>query len=279
MLFELHAHSWYSKDRFAGRGLCSPVELVKVARRKGMNGIAITDHDSFKAWDTLKGIRLDNFTIIPGEEISTRQGHLIALGINEEISPGMTFMETLERIHSQGGIVVAPHPFDLHESGIGERAQHADAVEVFNAMNLDHFSNVRAKIFARYHNKAVTAGSDAHANYMVGRGVTDIRSDPGMDSVIGAIKSGRTRTIERYHPIAEMTSWYIDRLNSDPKGAIGHITHNHNLFKQAMLRTIMAHKNKSGVFSKSLVYLLPYLATAGSAAKSFFVNGPECLMV
>jgi len=278
MLFELHAHSWYSKDRFAGKGLCSPVELVKVARQKGLNGIAVTDHDSFKAWHSLRDIKLDNFTIIPGEEISTRQGHLIALGINEEISPGMTFMQTLDKIHSQGGIAIAPHPFDLHESGIAERAQHADAIEVFNAMSLDRFSNSRAKIFAKYHNKAMTAGSDAHANYMVGRGVTAVKSEANLDSVLNAIRSGQTKTIENYHPVTEMTNWYIDRLNSNPQAAIGHITHNHSLFKQAALRTIMAHKAKSGIISKSLVYLLPYLATAGSATKSFFVNGPECLM-
>jgi predicted metal-dependent phosphoesterase TrpH len=278
MLFELHAHSWYSKDRFASKGLCSPVELVKVARSKGLNGIAVTDHDSLKAWNTLKEIKLDNFTIIPGEEISTRQGHLIALGITEEISPGMTFMQTLDKIHSQGGIAVAPHPFGMNDSGIGERAQAADAIEVFNAMSLDHFSNVRARIFARYHNKGMTAGSDAHANYMVGRSATYVKSGSNLDSVLNAIKSGQTKTIENYHSVGEMTNWYVDQLNSNPEGVNGQITHNHNLFKQTALRTIMAHKNGKGIISKSLAYSLPYLTTTGSKAKSFFVNGPQCLM-
>jgi hypothetical protein len=169
MLFELHSHSWYSKDRFGSSGFCSPVELVKTAMNKGLDGIAVTDHDSLRSWDTLKSLKLNDFLILSGEEISTRQGHLIALGINEEIRPGMNFLETIDKIHSQGGISVAPHPFDLHEVGLGERAQHADAIEVFNSMNRDHFSNVRAKIFAKYQGKSMVAGSDAHANYMVGR--------------------------------------------------------------------------------------------------------------
>lgn len=278
MLFELHAHSWYSKDKFGGHSFSSPIELVKMAKRKGLHGIAITDHDSFRAWDTLKQLQLDNFFIIPAEEISTKQGHMLAFGINEEIRPGMHFLDTIDKIHAQGGIAVSPHPFDLHEAGLGERAQHTDAIEVFNSMNLDIFSNIRAKFFARFHKKGMIAGSDAHTDYMIGRSVTQLASEPDIDSLLKAIKSGKNQTLERYHPVHEMTNWYIGRLNSNPALAEERINGNHSFFKQKMLRFLMEHKKKNNIFSKSLVYALPYVSTAGSAAKSFIVNGPACLM-
>jgi len=278
MLLELHAHSWYSKDKFGGHSFCSPVELVKTAKRLGLQGIAVTDHDSLQAWRTLRQLRSGDFMIIPGEEISTKQGHLLALGITQEIEPGLHFLDTIDKIRAQGGIAVASHPFDLHEVGLGERAQHTDAIEVFNSMNLDRFSNVRAKAFARFHKKGMIAGSDAHTSYMVGRGVTKIDTEPNLDRVLRAIKSGKTKIIGKYHPVHEMTNWYLDRLNSDPALADEHINGNHSFFKQAMLRFLMEHRKKNNIFSKSLVYALPYFSTAGSAARSLVVNGPACLM-
>lgn len=278
MLFELHAHSWYSKDRFASWGFCSPVELVKVAKARGMDGIAVTDHDSLRSWESLKGLKIYDFLIVPGEEISTMQGHLIALGIHEEIKPAQHFLETIDRIHSQGGVAVAPHPFDLQEVGLGERAQHADAVEVFNSMNLDHFSNIRAKLFANYHGKTKTAGSDAHTKNMIGRGITIVRTELDEEAFLRAIRNGRTNTIENYHPVKELANWYMDRISSNPESAAIPMIHNHNLFKHDMLKTIMHHRKKDGIFSRSLVHSLPYLSTAGTFTKSLLVNGPECLM-
>ncbi|MCX5718424.1 MAG: CehA/McbA family metallohydrolase [Nitrospirae bacterium] len=278
MLFELHSHSWYSQDKFGSHGLCSPVELVKRARRLGLSGIAITDHNSFKAWDSLKNIHLDDFVIVPGQEISTNQGHLIALGINEEIKAGGHFLETIDKIRSQGGISIAPHPFDLNENGLGERAQHADAVEVFNSMNLDIFSNMRARIFADYHNKSKVSGSDAHTNYMVGRGVTSVRSEGDLDSVIEAIKAGRTTPLGRCHSAHEMTHWHLSRLKSDLKRAEEHISNEKDLIKQTVLRTLMEHHGKKGFVSENLVSTLPHLTVASSALQSLLVNGPGCLM-
>ncbi|MBN2095224.1 MAG: PHP domain-containing protein [Candidatus Aenigmarchaeota archaeon] len=278
MLFELHSHSWYSRDKFGDHGFSSPIEMAKVAKRQGLNGIAITDHNSFKAWHSLKHFKAENFLALPGEEISTRQGHLLALGISEEIKPAQHFLETIDKIHAQGGIAVAPHPFDLGELGLAERAQHADAVEVFNAMNVDHFSNVRAGIFAKYHNMGRTAGSDAHTSAMVGKAITKINSGLDIDSVLKAIKSGKTKTFESYQSVMDMTDWYLDRLRANPKISAKHLTENHHPFKQSMLNMLMKHRGREGAVSKAIVFTLPRFSAMYSATKSLLVNGPECLM-
>ncbi|MGC9310713.1 MAG: CehA/McbA family metallohydrolase [Candidatus Aenigmatarchaeota archaeon] len=278
MLFELHAHSWYSKDKFGDEGYASPVELVRVAKERGLNGIAITDHNCFKSWDSVKNLRLDDFLIIPGEEVSTRQGHMIALGINEFVRPGRHFLETIDEIHGKGGIVIAPHPFDLHGKGLEERSQHCDAIEAFNAMSLDRFSNIRAKKFCALHEKAAVAGSDAHTSSMLGRGVTQINSELYIDSVLDSVRAGRTKITGNYHPVREMTSWYVDRLNSNPNLAQEHIEKNHHPLKQTALKLLIEHQKKDGLASRGIVTLLPYLTTAGSSAKSAAANGLGCLI-
>ena len=132
MKLELHSHSWYSRGHILGEeNIVSPVEMVKEARKKGLNGIAITDHNSLESWDSLKRMKFDDFIIIPGEEISTRQGHLIALGIEEAIDPNQDVLETIDKIHQQGGITIAPHPYDISKKGIRNFSRFTDAIEVF----------------------------------------------------------------------------------------------------------------------------------------------------
>ncbi len=279
MLLESHSHSWYSKGPILGEeNIVSPVEMVKEARRKGLNGIAITDHDNFKSWESLKKLKFDDFVVIPGEEVSTLQGHLLALGITEEIKPKQEVLETIDKVRQQGGITIAPHPFDLAKKGIREFSKSADAIEVFNAMNIDKFANSRARKFARKYNKPMTAGTDAHMKEWIGRGITKINSDFDLDSVLKEIKRGNTELKKEYLSVNELTDWYLMRLNKNYDNALRYINTNYGFFKRGLTKNLMKFSGRETVFSRGLVYSLSHFSLTGSTAYSFFINFPRCLV-
>jgi hypothetical protein len=278
MLLELHAHSWYSKDKFGDIGYSSPVEMVRAARAKGLSGIAIADHNSFKAWDTLKNLKLEGFTIIPGEEITTKQGHLLALGITEFVRPNRHFLDTIDEIHDKGGIAIAPHPFDAYREGLEERAQHCDAIESFNSTNIDRFSNIRAKKFANEFLLGEIGGSNAHANFMVGRGLTEVNCEPDIDSILLAITYGKSKALGKYHPAAEYMGWYAGRLKSNPEIARELIRKKHHPLKQRALNKIMEHQGKTQFSSQFICSFLPPFSVAASVAKSAARHGSKCLI-
>jgi predicted metal-dependent phosphoesterase TrpH len=105
---DLHIHSIYSYDATTTvRG------ILKQAADVGLNVIAITDHDEVRG--SLEAQQLApqyGVEVIPGVEVSTSDGHLVALFIKTQPPAGMTLNETLLHIGEQGGIAVAPHPFN-----------------------------------------------------------------------------------------------------------------------------------------------------------------------
>ena len=278
MLFELHSHSWYSKGNILGEeNTASPVEMVKEARRRGLDGIAVTDHNSFKSWDSIKKLRFDDFIVIPGEEVSTLQGHLIALGITEEIKPNQDIFETIDEVHHQGGITIAPHPFDLAKKGLREFAKHTDAIEIFNAMSLDKFANLRAERFAKKFDKPMIVGTDAHLKEWVGKSITQVNSYPDVDSVLKEIMFGDTRLRKNYLSVEEMNQWFLMRLNKDYSKALKYIDANYGFVKGKLSKNLMKFSDRNTFFSKSAVFFMSNMLLTGSTTYSFFVNFPRCL--
>lgn len=96
-------HTQYSYD-----GLITPKELVYYAKKRGLDGVAITDHDTIEG--ALKIARETNFLIVPGIEISSSDGHIVGLNVSEAIQKGLSASETVDRIHDAGGIAIACHP-------------------------------------------------------------------------------------------------------------------------------------------------------------------------
>lgn len=192
---ELHTHSNLSYD---GR---DPVELLlEQAGAVGLDAIAITDHDEIAA--SLRAAELApeyGLVGIPGTEITTEAGHVLGIGVDERVPPGLSYGETLERIHGLGGIAVVPHPFQSSRSGVGTRISadelaRADAIEVYNSRLLTGRSNRKAKRFARSRGLPMTAGSDAHIGEMVGQAVTrvDTRGERSVEAILAGIREGRT---------------------------------------------------------------------------------------
>nr|MDO8100732.1 PHP domain-containing protein [Candidatus Njordarchaeota archaeon] len=161
---DLHTHTWYSQD-----GIHPPTLVLQAAAIKGLSAIAITDHNTVKGLEQAKKFR-SKVLMIPGIEVDTKEGHLVGLGVDNEIKPWRTATETIETIKDAGGIVVVPHPFDFLRRGIGLRVKglKIDAIEVMNSRTNTPLSNALAERLAKNMNSPVTAGSDAHIAEEVG---------------------------------------------------------------------------------------------------------------
>ena len=202
---ELHTHSSLSHD---GR---DPVELLlEQARAVGLDALAVTDHDELEASRRAAELAPDYGLVgIPGMEISSAAGHVLALGIADAIPPGLPFGATLDRIREQGGLAVVPHPFQESRHGVLDKISKnelatADAIEVYNSRLLTGRSNRQAERFARRRGLPMTAGSDAHIAEMVGQAVTTVDADErSVEAILDAIREGRT-TVE-----GKRTPWRI----------------------------------------------------------------------
>ncbi|WP_101296620.1 CehA/McbA family metallohydrolase [Halegenticoccus soli] len=202
---ELHAHSALSYD---GR---DPVELLlEQAAAVGLDAIAITDHDEIDASLEAADLAPEYGLVgVPGTEITSAAGHVLALGVEELIPAGLSFDETLDRIRGQGGIAVVPHPFQTSRHGVAphvsrEQLASADAIEVYNSRLLTGRANRRAERFAAARGLPMTAGSDAHISEMVGQAVTEVVADErSLDAVLDAIAAGRTSVV------GSRTPWHI----------------------------------------------------------------------
>jgi hypothetical protein len=187
---DLHSHSRYSPD-----SKVDPVDLVRAAKAGGLDGIAITDHNSVEgAAKALEFARSVGFLVVRGTEVSTFDGHILAYGVREVIPRGLTPRDTVERIVALGGVPVAAHPYRFW-SGLGEQATVASpfvAYEVQNARTLRR-GNLQATALAADRNVGGTGGSDAHFIDEIGRAVTIVEDGGTEDDVIEALRRGRTR--------------------------------------------------------------------------------------
>jgi predicted metal-dependent phosphoesterase TrpH len=165
MRFDLHIHSKYSYD-----SLMSPEIIIKIARKKGLNGVAITDHNTILGGIKASKVeRAPDFQIIIGTEIKTELGDILGLFLNQEIK-NRIFEDVVEEIKTQGGLVVLPHPYRGHKN-LEKLIEKADLIEGFNARSGRKDNEMSLKM-ATIMNKPLTAGSDAHSLFEVGRGVT-----------------------------------------------------------------------------------------------------------
>lgn len=189
---EFHCHTRASKD-----SLVKPEILVATCRRKGIDRVVITDHNSMEgAWQAQA---LDPERVIPGEEIMTQQGELIGIYMTEEIPPGLPSLEVIERLRAQGAVISVSHPFDTHRGGgwklpnLQQIAPLVDAVEIFNARCLLAKFNDQAQDFAKQYGLLGTAGSDAHTTFELGAANLLLPFFQDAPSLITALPQGELR--------------------------------------------------------------------------------------
>jgi predicted metal-dependent phosphoesterase TrpH len=171
MKYDLHIHTHHSAC-----SILKPNTILKIAKKLGLDGIAVTDHNTIKGGIEVKKANKDkDFEVIPGIEVSTDRGHVLGLYINKKINSRNLFTVS-EEIKKQGGIAILAHPFrffphlraKIKDINI---KKHLDAIECYNART-SYFGNNSALKLAKKHNIAKTAGSDAHFSFEIGRCIT-----------------------------------------------------------------------------------------------------------
>ena len=180
---DFHVHTCYSCD-----SSITLKQVVSCARKKGLDGVAITDHNTIKG--ALK-LKTKDIIVIPGIEVSTSDGHLLGINVTKSITKKLGMEETIEIIHDDGGIAVAPHPFSFYKSPPSRSVRNYDAVEVMNASSipfsiLTHFSSQ----FAKNLNLPQTGGSDSHYAPEIGLAYSVVDSCSDVDEIVSAIKKG-----------------------------------------------------------------------------------------
>ena len=188
-------HTTHSRDAF-----CSVRGAVKAARAKGLDGIAITDHDSIGGHPEAKKLSRGRFLIIPGIEVSSADGHILGLGVNELVPRGLPARETVKLIRKLGGIAVAAHPFVLGKKPTLVYKAKFDAIEAFNS-RAPFPSNRLARRFAERNRLPVTAGSDAHYPDEVGLASVGLNCEKNVKSILREIKRGRASISGRTLPL------------------------------------------------------------------------------
>lgn len=188
-LFDIHVHTNYSYD-----GFIKVERIGYYAKKIGLNGIAITDHDTFKGVkDSIKHNIYEDVEIIPGEEVRTNWGDILCLCIKEGVK-SRYFFDVIKEVTEQGGITILPHPFKDHHRDILSNLENIDGIEVINGRERDYREKVE-EIISRYPHLIEVGGSDAHLPWEIGQVITiiDIPDNCGNLSFCEAIKKYKSK--------------------------------------------------------------------------------------
>jgi hypothetical protein len=190
---ELHSHTLYSKDC-----LTRLEQVIGTCKLRGIDRIAITDHNTAAGALALAKIAPD--LIIPGEEIMTTKGEILAFFVRETVPAKLSPAETIRRLRDQGAVISVSHPYDRLRKGAWEEpdlleiVNDVDAIEVFNSRCLFAEDNAKALTFAQTHHKLATVGSDAHIPYELGHATLQMQPFEGSGDFYEALKNAKAST-------------------------------------------------------------------------------------
>lgn len=208
MLIDLHTHTRpLSHDSFL-----SPDDLVEAAKAARLDAVCLTEHDF--AWDPDKVRELacrHDFTVIPGIEVNTEDGHILAYGMDRYVYGMHRVAELARHVDEAGGVLVAAHPhrrqlpFEFRREGDWtealERAaantayRRVCAVETLNGRSTERENAFSHELCRRLGLPAV-AGSDAHLAEEVGRVATEFaKRIDSLDDLIAELRAGRFRPV------------------------------------------------------------------------------------
>lgn len=191
-----HIHSNYSGD-----AMNSPQEIIKKSKSLGLNIIAISDHN------TVEGAKIaiketkndDDILVVPSIEISSSMGHILGLGVEELIKKGLSPEETVDEIHSHGGLAIVAHPYCYYRHGLFCKYKNTDlkidGVESKNARYILGYSNSKGKKLAKKKKIAEIGSSDAHMIDFIMDCYTEIDCEMDIDSVLKAVKMRKTKAM------------------------------------------------------------------------------------
>lgn len=212
---EFHCHTIYSKD-----SLLPPADLLAAARRKNIDRVVITDHNTIAG--ALAAQALDPQRVIVGEEILTTAGELLAAFVREEIPARLPPLEAISRLRAQGAFISVSHPFDPRRgwefAALQEILPLVDALETFNARCLTLEPNRLAEACARQNGLLATVGSDAHTAWELGRATLTVAEFSGVAGLRAVLPAAQIRA-RLSSPLIHLTSrfavifkaWHLKR--------------------------------------------------------------------
>ncbi|MBN1421599.1 MAG: hypothetical protein JXP34_22695 [Planctomycetes bacterium] len=185
----IHVHTEYSWD-------CSmPIARLRDAcLRRRVDCVAVTDHDEIEGALRLRD--LGGVRVIVGEEVSTRDGHVLGLFIERRIPPDLSAAETCDRIREQGGIVALPHPFaTLCSKSLRRRVYslipRTDAIEIGNALNPFRWQCHRGRRLARSFGLPGFVGGDVHTPWAIDAAFQTMHPFAGPDAFLESLRAAR----------------------------------------------------------------------------------------
>jgi len=208
ILADLHVHTTYSKD-----SLITPEDLVFYAKKRGLNAVAVTDHNYLDG--AYKIAKETDFLVIPGMEVSSADGHIVALNVKELIPQGLSAPETVERIHKAGGVAIACHPYVYFKGCLRENVCSTfDAIEIINARAFPFKRSVRkAEEAASRLGLSRVAGTDSHYGPQIGVAYTVIEvSELTVQAIANAIVEGRCQPFGQAVPVIVNAQQEMQRL-------------------------------------------------------------------
>lgn len=213
---DLHIHSIYSWD---GTATISAI-LKYAATKANLDVIAITDHDEIRgALEAREMAPKYGIEVIPGIEVSTAQGHLLCLFIEQPIPAGLSLIETARRAGEMGGLCIAPHPgakgsksLNAHSIHVARReadiAKILIGVETLNASLLLRSSFRLAEAIALFEGMAWVGNSDAHTLSMIGAGATHFSGKTAMDLRAALLaRATRVASVPLQNPFKIFAQW------------------------------------------------------------------------
>ena len=191
VVIDFHVHSNYSPD-----STLSPRKIIKTAKRKGLNGVAVTDHNTIEggleAFEIAKSEK--DFIVIIGAEIRTNVGEVIGIFLSQEIQ-SREFSRVISEIKKQGGLVILPHPYRTFPDIVPSQVvATVDIIEGFNARMKNDSLNLKAQELAMKFRKPMVGGSDAHFAHEIGNGRTILANTPLQpDAIKKALLEGKAK--------------------------------------------------------------------------------------
>ncbi|NLL95105.1 MAG: PHP domain-containing protein [Thermoplasmatales archaeon] len=217
---DCHTHTHYSgvtkyKALRFPESVTRPAKLVDLARERGYSVLCVTDHDSiagaFKAREYAR--KYDDIDVVVGEEITSADGEVLGLWLNELIPPGLSIEETIDEIRGQGGIAIAPHPYSFYVHCLGDRILDLDldGIEVLNGGHVDRYTNPMAREVAAANpgKWAEMSSSDAHSTHTFGYNWTEFEGR-GEDDLRKAILSRATVPKGKPAPVIAQVRWSME---------------------------------------------------------------------
>ena len=210
MFIDLHMHEkTCSKDSFL-----SLAEMVDLAKKRGLDAICITDHDSMGLREyAAEYAAKTGFPIFTGVEYYSLQGDILAFGIDDCPKERIDAQEFIDEVHRQGGAVVSAHPFRHNRRGLEgslDTLRGVDAIEILNGSTMPDAAMMAVR-YARKYGFGTTGGSDCHYPDKVGVYATYFPGNiTSVEELVRAIVNHECRPA--FHQDFSYFIWDLDNL-------------------------------------------------------------------